>query len=296
LRLDWTAALEDFFRTAHERQRIWHVRDSGASAPWTDDPVFSSWKFTNVFRELDAGTVFLIDRITEARAAGLSDADIVWNVWFYRELNNVDSWRDVLGGFVSMADLEPRDVVARMAERKKSKKPVFTSAHMAPSFKAVTEAIPTVAWMSEALAVKLKAAPSLEGAYEWMTCVDGVGSFLGYQMVQDLTYGPDPVVTVGVDEWAHAGPGALGGLEVVFGYKLKPTEAMGAMRRLRDVQDEAYHRLELDFQSVAAPGLQRLHLSSIEHWLCEYFKYDRIRAGGYGKTRYVPGRGEQEPE
>ncbi len=56
----------DFWQFVHERQLIYHRRHSlGMPFPWTGDLVLGKFFFTNVFRELDAGTRFLMSDVIE---------------------------------------------------------------------------------------------------------------------------------------------------------------------------------------------------------------------------------------
>lgn len=281
--------LNEFYRLAYERQRIWHRRRAGDPPPWTEDPVFLEWKFTNVFRELDAGTVRLVEALAAASSDGISPAARTFGVWFYRELNNRESWEEVTGGRLFELDSAEYDVLPmKMEARRMSGQPLFTSAHMAPSYKAVLEAMPVVKKVSYALAKRLERMEDLRDVYEHMRCLPGVGNFLGYQMAQDLTYGPEPLTPASVDEWALAGPGALGGLEALYGRRVTPGEAVHCMTQLRELQDETLSGLGLDFSAVAHPDHQRLNLSAVEHWTCEYMKYHRIaHEGGTGKNRYL---------
>jgi len=45
-----------FFDFCREREKIRLSRESGAPAPWTDDPIFQKGRFLNVFREDDRGS------------------------------------------------------------------------------------------------------------------------------------------------------------------------------------------------------------------------------------------------
>jgi hypothetical protein len=280
--------LDEFYRLAHERQAIWRRRADGLPAPWTEDPVFLEWRFTNVFRELDAGTVRLVRAMADAAEDGAEAPDTVFNVWLYRELNNRDSWEEVTGGrFLRLEALDQGWLAGRMDARRQSGRPLFTGAHMTPSLKTVVEALPVVVSVAGPLAKRLERMTDLQDVFEHMRCLPGVGNFLGYQMAQDLTYGPRPATQASVDEWALAGPGALGGLGVLFGRRVTPGEAVTCMAQLRDLQDETLGGLGLDFASVAAEGRGRLGLSAVEHWTCEYMKYHRIaHEGGTGKNRY----------
>ena len=49
--------IDAFFEFIYDRQEIWHKRSYlKQPAPWTSDPILNTYKFCNVYRELDAGT------------------------------------------------------------------------------------------------------------------------------------------------------------------------------------------------------------------------------------------------
>ncbi len=48
--------VDAFFDFCRRRERIRLLRESGAPAPWTDDPIFERGRFLNVFREDDRGS------------------------------------------------------------------------------------------------------------------------------------------------------------------------------------------------------------------------------------------------
>lgn len=50
---------EQFWRFVHERQEIWRKKSASEPAPWTSDPILRCNSFTNVYRELDRGTLYL---------------------------------------------------------------------------------------------------------------------------------------------------------------------------------------------------------------------------------------------
>lgn len=54
-----TSKVEDFWKFINERHAIYLKRKAKQPKPWSDDPIFQEWKFTNVFRELDRGTIAL---------------------------------------------------------------------------------------------------------------------------------------------------------------------------------------------------------------------------------------------
>ena len=51
------ATVEDFFYWINERHQIYINRwEKNLPKPWTEDPIFQQYKFTNVFRQLDRVT------------------------------------------------------------------------------------------------------------------------------------------------------------------------------------------------------------------------------------------------
>lgn len=53
---------------------------------------------------------------------------------------------------------------------------------------------------------------------------------------------------------------------------------------LGDGQEAAFERWGLNFNAIAPPGKEHLTLRSIEHWCCEFQKYER----GNTKRKFVP--------
>src|SRR5271155_4828919 len=48
-----TAVFDSYWHFAAERQRVFFARVAGESAPWTRDPILSTYKFTNAYRASD---------------------------------------------------------------------------------------------------------------------------------------------------------------------------------------------------------------------------------------------------
>lgn len=48
-----------------ERHKIFLKRQKGLPKPWTTDPVLRASKFTNIYRELDPGTTWIVDNIVK---------------------------------------------------------------------------------------------------------------------------------------------------------------------------------------------------------------------------------------
>lgn len=76
-----------FFETMFERQLIWKRRFiEKKDRPWTDNEIFQKSKFTNVYRELDRNSQWLIKNII--RDDKLSLKNLIWKMMVFRFFNN----------------------------------------------------------------------------------------------------------------------------------------------------------------------------------------------------------------
>lgn len=82
--------MDDFLSFVVERHKVWELRQAGAAWPWTDDPVLSTRKFTNVFRVLDPGTQFVLTDLFDPE---LDDRDNLMRAFLYRHTGRIDTWQ-----------------------------------------------------------------------------------------------------------------------------------------------------------------------------------------------------------
>jgi predicted ATPase len=73
-----------FFDFCRERENIRRLRESGAPAPWSEDPIFQQGRFLNIFREDDRGTKALF-RFVEPVSESLEN--LVQAIFFARWCN-----------------------------------------------------------------------------------------------------------------------------------------------------------------------------------------------------------------
>lgn len=78
-----------FFDFCKERESIRHRRESGAAAPWSDDPIFQRARFLNVFREDDRVTKALLHFVQPVAKKG--DLSALLQAVFFARWCNRDS-------------------------------------------------------------------------------------------------------------------------------------------------------------------------------------------------------------
>ena len=112
----------------------------------------------------------------------------------------------------------------------------------------------------------------------------GWGPFMAYEVVTDLRHTRYLKDAHDIYSWANAGPGAIRGLNRLYGRNL---EAKPHPRQT----NEEMHTLMQDLNRLTDPGFAstfpgelRFEMRDVEHTLCEFDKYERVRLGE-GKMR-----------
>ena len=262
-----TSTRDGFFSWIRERHRIWQLRQQGQARPWTKDEIMQRYKFTNVFRELDTGTIAL-------RGMTIPDAppaDMIFNVAWYRMFNRAEHAADI-GWCESFTDLE-----TPMLHKHRNGEKCFTGCHMHNG--TVMENLSSLKRIYEdryLLASSMRQFKSLEQAFHLLRQYRCIGPFISYEIVTDLRF---EINNQWMDTltWANVGPGSKRGLERL-GMKANNNSMM-------ELLGLAPQYLPLD-RWRAQSGLL-FEMREIEHSLCEFDKYERARLGtGVPKQRY----------
>lgn len=243
------------------------------------------YKFCNVFRELDHGTVKLRDMVARATSINpsMSAGLIVWNVAWYRLWN----WHEhaLMPGFCEDVNQWEQE----MLQKRDSGTQMFTGAHMQcghSSFSCKTEAMIDTAKkiyeQKEKLVEVCRLTRSLQHVFKWMRAQKwhGVGPFFAYEIVTDLRWCIGALTdAVDILTWANVGPGAARGLR-----RLEMPETVKSMRNLWELArlnlgDHVTEHIPHESNPHCLPAWPPFEMREIEHSLCELDKYERIRTG-----------------
>lgn len=270
-----------------ERYTI-HVKKDveGAPKPWTDCPILQNVKFTNVRREHDRATRWLIETIchhpTLGRIAKIANCILfrLYNKWETSELigqpfkysTTFDEWK-----------AEATENL-RKREAEDPKYVFFTSAFNTGGMKAAVgrltgeKYIPArpLAFMEymlkEDVDIHIDRAISPEEVVKILMGYSGIGEFLAYQMFVDFTYIPD--FRFSENHYTVSGPGCSLGLSFLF----EDTDGMTdeeCLFWLRDNQDEVFDICFTSLMSDLPPEDRRMNVMSLENCFCEFSKYSR---------------------
>jgi hypothetical protein len=297
---DGHADIEDFFYWVNERHRIWWKRFvMGHDAPWTEDEYLKFYKFTNVFRELDKGTLALRNMIWAGvgregdRPAGVLAAEalgfkdwgwIAVNIMWYRMFN----WYMHAGnpGFVTEFERLKRAIWGKELASEK----VFTGCHMTvgkagePKIITNLRSIEVIFEKRDEIREICESSWSLETVWQYLRQFECIGPFISYEIVSDFRwYGGLLGNAHDILKWANLGPGCKRGLRRL-GLPLH-------VASLKFLWEQRSAHLDPALFSRDFPPFE---LREIEHSLCEFDKYERAKSGaGRPREKFRKGGGRR---
>lgn len=284
-----TPDYEPLWRWVCKREEARIRKDAGFQPPYAADPIIGTYRFCNVRREDDRGTVWIRKNIREPFA----DARYLWlMLCIARQIN----WPDTIAELIAERawpmdeDFDPSRIAHVLNARKQRGDKIYTGAYMisAPAKKGadkqayIAETVIGALWRRRESFIRCWSDPSLRRIHSLITVSNGWGAFMAYQAVVDMRFTRLLNHAYDIDKWAAAGPGTLRGLNRLHGratdFALSQSQALTEMRTIFDLAKSATG-VSMDFSDV--PNI-----------LCETDKYLRVH-NGEGKPRalYIPGRG-----
>lgn len=286
-----TPNYEPLFYWVREREQIRIHKEKGTRPDTCEDYILSTYRFCNVRREDDRGTVWIRKNIRE-RFAGHE------HLWLMLCIARQINWPETLehlikhGFWPSCSTFDPADITTGLEDRKANGQKIYTGAYMisAPSTKGankqayIAETVIGDLWRRRDIFARhfVSGDPSLQRTHELIMRSNGWGQFMAYQAVVDMRFTALLREAGDALTWAAAGPGTLRGLNRIHGRATDaPLSQMQALREMRAIYAVVQQEtgIAMDFSDV--PNI-----------LCETDKYLRVK-NGEGKPRalYVPGRG-----
>jgi hypothetical protein len=292
------------WRFVVERQEVRYRRHVlHRKPPWTDDPVLQAHHFTNIYREDDPGTQYVVDNMLRAERPF---STCLWNVLWYRMFGKEATW-DRWAAMYPHHPFEPtRESLLRMEQVMRTMVEEgagpFTSAYLVSNYGRSEDKVTVmldvmegarVNWPSTVMnGINEACAMGEQGrqqAHAVLQSIHGIGKFVAFQTLVDMCY---PVLPDGVrrlpfsnDGWATCGPGAERGLGHVLP-GIKPQQwNQGLAYLVERAQDELAMRA-FYFRIGDDGAEQHVDRANMCNCLCEFDKYVRLSAGeGKGRRR-----------
>ena len=284
--------LRGFYEFVFERQRVWYRRFVlQRDRPWTKDEILQKYKYTNVYRELDRGTLWMFENILTTQIMNAQDKlkmgrkarinllrNVIWKICQYRLLNKVETFDDVgLVSFDKYGKQNHNGFLERIWLRRDSGEKVWTDAHITLQCNLKQDRLKNYETILDRLHINIgdiaefvESNTNIQEVFERIKQEYGFGPFISYEVVTDLAY--IPWLNLNIDDWANPGPGCQFGLKLIWPNMKGQQEFQEGMKWLRDNQEKCFDILELDWQKVCYNN-SWLNLRNIEHSLCEFGKY-----------------------
>lgn len=295
--------LEMFFKFMYERHMIWHRRfvKKMPKDKWTDDPILKVTKYTNIYRQLDRGTLWYlqtigarfkrkIKSIDKKRDAGkLSEEEydnkvrvitreLIFLTIMYRLCNRIETFEYV--GIPKYRYFNIKTFYNRLMDIRNSGQSVMTSAHL--TCPAVNKETKVQAYTTGVLDAFIKASDVTDAIFDADTpkkvfkalrSVYGVGGFTGYEIYCDLCY--LKAIPWTTNDFVNVGPGAKEGIRLIYPSTKGSKEIEDRLWQIHGEQHTWWKMFAIDFPwyNKYEPVKDELSLRCIEHSLCEFSKY-----------------------
>lgn len=262
--------IKAFFKFMKERHTIYLKKEAGKPWPWTQDEILQTYKFCNIFRELDTVTKWINDKW---RVPFKNHK----NLWFAMAVARNINWPETLAEIGFPTTWNPKRVKKILYARKARKEKIYTGAYIINGALGGDKISQTVDKVLTPLFKNKDVVPqkgdTLQQAWKRFLPQPGFSGFMSYEVISDIRHTDVLKNASDVHTWANAGPGAYRGLNRIFGHKLdqrRSTEALAEMQFL----------LKKSKVKVNWPNNKQypaLEMRDIEHTLCEFDKYERVR-------------------
>jgi hypothetical protein len=291
--------VEGFFSFINLRHRIYCRRERGQPWPWTKDKILQIYRFTNVYRDLDAVSVALKRSVIDDYLPWkrTKAAELLGELFTYRFFNwpaTYELLRPLRGD--RWDEHRAKAILTKAMSRGKK---VFTGAYIVsnndngrastrPKSDLYCEAITTVRQLAPKIVSVARKHRTLKDTTSFIEAeVPLCGMFVAYEIVSDLRWTPLLAKAADITTWANAGPGAIRGLNRIYGRALKaePSSA-DLVREMRGLLRESQRPGRL------GDHMRPLEMRDVEHSLCELDKYLRVKNGeGKPRSKYYPPAG-----
>ena len=241
------------------------------NAPWTTNEHFQKYKYTNIRREHDRESKYLIQHVSENQ--NLSYKNKLLNSFLFRLINNHKTFEKYSFPF-DFNSLNFKEI-----SKIKIEGPIYNTAFIVTGHSSVikkqqgdSSVLSVIKFVkSNEKQILLKSKNQLE-AYNNLIKINGIGKFLAYQIFLDFTYIKE--YPFSENEFTKAGPGCVKGLDLLFSDK-KNLNHEELLFWLRNNQIKVF---SLDFNNLFSDLKEFdrvLNIGCLENIFCEFYKYCR---------------------
>ena len=297
--------LDRFWWFIHERLNIYYKRVVlQQPAPWTDDVIINTYRFTNICRDMDKLSIYERKNILSKLDEPVPDPElrrksVMFNIMLFRTFVKIPTYEAF--GFIDFSEDDWKKKWNKgkkiVLERKEQGIQSFTGAFMIHTLKRCNPDVHTrdnktlnALCMCEYFIENLdtiynraiKNCKGMKEQLQYLSTLNGVGSFTAYEFACSFAmpsrYCRNRLVPWTQDNYTSIGPGSRGGLEWIFKDMGNLSEIEGIIY-LRSIWKHELKRLGYyeDVMRMLPSELDGdLDLRVIEHCLCETTKYNKV--------------------
>ena len=284
-----TEVFDTYWRFAALRQLLFMRRVARSLPPWTDDPVLSSYRFTNVYRATDRVSQYLIRNVLYRGEQ--TGEEIFFRGILFKFFNRIETWErlEAKAGPITWRGFDFDRYATALDAIAEHQGPIYSAAYIMPSpafgyrRKHLNHLRLLESMMLDGAPFRVERAHSLREVFEILRSYPSLGNFLAFQFAIDLNY--SAMLDFSEMECVVAGPGAHSGIRKCFADTGGFDDA-DVIRAVTEMADREFDRLGLSFCTLWGRPLQLIDCQSL---FCEVDKYARIvhpaSSGTAGRTR-----------
>lgn len=271
--------LKLFFYTMYERQQIWYKRFilQLPQEKWTNNEYYSKYRFTNVYRELDRASQYLLKYIILNKDSWHkydnkdgNYINLIWKILFFRMINNprvltsvdviadFDKYnpdefysylkenvidRDIPFAHGAFCQWSKHEIDENGNKLKFDNMPEFFAKYLLARLHLHIKDI--YQWMKDSFSNETTADNFIDYMYH---TIDGCGRFIAHEFFQDLCY-IKPYIGLNlmrytVNDATNAGPGSSAGAKIIFNNVKTKKDVINAIKYLRDISEEGLKEIQ----------------------------------------------------
>lgn len=269
--------LSIFWRFIAERHSIYKKKNLFKSpSPWTQDKILQEFKFTNVFRDLDPGTEFVIKKIIP-KCNRLEN--LIFNIIIYRLYNKISTFE-----FIWIHDIlsfDRNEFEWKLRQFSKNWNKVFTNAFIVSwySFLAsewdkiarTSKIIESISNVLNNISKEIENRKTSEFTFNEIKKLPWIWDFLAYQIVVDIGYARPDIFNENI--FVIAWPGCKRWLDRIFEDRWDSSYEK-CIWYLEEYQLEWFENLWIKMDILFEDrNIRKLNLMALENCLCEFSKY-----------------------
>lgn len=267
--------VEDIWVFASKRHNIYLKRAAGLPPPWTDDYILKTYRFCNMYRELDTVTDWLRVNWREPHA----DNPDLWHAFVVaRHINNVPMLKalsEIYMGGITLPWAPERFKELGIARRRAGER-VWSAAYIIGTRETgekityIADKVLTPMWQKREQ-IRPKAGDTLTSWHMALGLWFGMASFMAAQVIADIKHTGVLKFASDWDTFCASGPGSRRGLNRIFHRPItSPWREDDFRLKLLSLRQELA-------PMFAVQGWQIPDAQDVQNMLCEFDKYERTR-------------------